>query len=212
MSAPAPSVEAVVFDIGNVLIEWVPERHYDRTIGEARRRDLFAAVDLGAMNDRVDLGHGFRDVIYEVADLHPEWRAEIRDWHDSWIELASPEIPHSVKLLRALKARGVAVFALTNFGVESFALAQAHYDFLNEFDRTFVSGILGVVKPEPRIYQILEAECGVPPDRLLFTDDRADNIAAARARGWQAHLFTAPAGWAEVLVGAGLLTEKEARA
>jgi 2-haloacid dehalogenase len=203
-------VEAVVFDIGNVLIEWQPERYYDRVIGEARRRAMFAEVDLHGMNDRVDMGMGFRDVIYETADAYPDWRAEIRDWHDSWIELAQPAIPHSVKLLRALRAKGVPVFSLTNFGIESFAYAQTQYDFLTEFDRQFVSGHLRVIKPDPAIYAAVEEGSGVAPDRLLFTDDRADNIAAARARGWQAHHFDGPAGWAEALVAKGLLSAEEA--
>ena len=53
------SIKAVVFDIGNVLIEWQPERFYDSVIGETRRRAMFAAVDLHAMNDKVDMGQHF---------------------------------------------------------------------------------------------------------------------------------------------------------
>jgi 2-haloacid dehalogenase len=55
--------EAVIFDIGNVLIEWQPERYYDRVYGEDRRRALFDAVDLHWMNERVDRGEPFREVI-----------------------------------------------------------------------------------------------------------------------------------------------------
>jgi 2-haloacid dehalogenase len=203
-------IEAVIFDIGNVLIEWQPERYYDATIGEERRRAMFAEVDLHGMNDRVDLGEGFREVIYETAEAYPEWRAEIRDWHDNWIKLAAPAIPHSVHLLRTLRAKGVPVHALTNFGIESFAYAQTQYDFLNEFDRFYVSGHMRVIKPAPRIYEMVEEDCGLSGASLLFTDDRADNIDAARARGWQAHLFDGPQGWADALVAHGLLTAEEA--
>ena len=84
------TVEAVVFDIGNVLLEWHPERYFDRTIGPERRKAMFADVDLHAMNDRIDLGEGFKDVIYATAEAYPAWRAEIRDWYDNWIELAAP--------------------------------------------------------------------------------------------------------------------------
>jgi 2-haloacid dehalogenase len=87
------TIEAVIFDIGNVLIEWQPERYYDGTIGEERRRAMFAEVDLHGMNDRIDLGENFRDVIYETAEVYPHWRAEIRDWYDNWIKLASPSFP-----------------------------------------------------------------------------------------------------------------------
>ena len=205
------TVKAVVFDIGNVLIEWHPERYFDRTIGPAKRRALFAAVDLHAMNDRIDLGEGFRDVIYAVAEANPEWRTEIRDWHDNWIQLATPPIAHSVRLLRALRSNEVAVFSLTNFGVESFAYAQSHYDFLKEFDRDYVSGQMQVIKPDPKIYIMLEQDCGVEPENLLFTDDRADNIAVAANRGWQTHLFEGPQGWADRLVEANLLSVDQSR-
>ena len=205
------NVKAVVFDIGNVLIEWHPERYFDRTIGPAERRALFAAVDLHAMNDRIDLGEGFRDVIYAVAEANSEWRTEIRDWHDNWIQLATPPIAHSVRLLRALRSNEVAVFSLTNFGVESFAYAQSHYDFLKEFDRDYVSGQMQVIKPDPKIYTMLEQDCGVAPENLLFTDDRADNIAVAANRGWQTHLFEGPQGWADRLVEANLLSVDQSR-
>ena len=202
--------QAVVFDIGNVLIEWQPERFYDSEIGEERRRALFAEVELHAVNDRVDRGETFRDVIYGAAENHPKWRDEIRMFHDRWLDIAQPAIDHSVRLMRALQACNVPVFSLTNFGVQTYALAAKHYDFLNDFDRDYISGHMRNVKPEPTIYQMLEDSCGVAPQALLFTDDRPENIAAAKARGWQTHLFKGPQGWAERLVAAELLTIDDA--
>ncbi|MEO0701962.1 MAG: HAD family phosphatase [Pseudomonadota bacterium] len=205
-------IDAVIFDIGNVLIEWQPERYYDATIGADRRRAMFAEVDLHAMNDRVDAGGDFRDVIYDTAEAHPDWTTEIRAWHDHWLDIAGPVIPHSVRLLRGLRARGVPVFALSNFGVGSFALTETAYDCLTEFDRRYISGHMQVIKPDPRIYQMVEEDCGISPARLLFADDRGENIAAAEARGWQTHLFDGPQGWADRLVAEGLLTVEEAQA
>ncbi|MDK3019928.1 HAD family hydrolase [Pseudodonghicola flavimaris] len=203
--------QAVIFDIGNVLIEWQPERFYDAEIGEDRRREMFASVDLHGMNDRVDRGEHFTETIYATAEEYPAWRDEIRMWHDRWIELATPVIDRSVRLLRALRAKGVPVFSLTNFGIQSFDYAATHYPFLLEFDRPYISGHMGVIKPDPQIYRMVEEDCGVAPEALLFTDDRPDNITAARARGWQTHLFTGPDGWADRLVAAGLLTEEDAK-
>ena len=202
--------QAVVFDIGNVLIEWQPERFYDSVIGADRRRAMFDAVDLHGMNDRVDSGENFRDTIYAMAEATPDWRDEIRLWHDRWIDMAAPVIDHSLRLMKALQARGVPVFSLTNFGIQSYDLAATHYPFLREFDRDFISGHLGMIKPVPSIYEAVEQGSGLPPEALLFTDDRADNIAAAAARGWQTHHFTGPQGWADRLVAAGLLSREEA--
>ncbi|MBC2834482.1 HAD-IA family hydrolase [Paragemmobacter straminiformis] len=202
--------EAVIFDIGNVLTRWQPEAFYDRVIGEERRRALFAAVDLHGMNDLVDAGAAFRETVHDWAARHPDWAAEIRLWHDRWVELASPRIDGSIALQRALRAKGVPVFALTNFGRDTFEHALPLMDFLRDFDRLYVSGRMGVIKPDPRIYAMVETDCGIAPGRLLFTDDRADNITAAARRGWRTHQFESWQGWARRLVAEGLLTEGEA--
>ncbi|MGB5556423.1 MAG: HAD family phosphatase [Paracoccaceae bacterium] len=206
------AVEAVIFDIGNVLIEWQPERFYDAAIGEERRRALFSGVDLHGMNDRVDRGAPFRETIYGTAEAYPDFRDEVRMWHDHWIEMASPEIPHSISLLRALRARGVPVFALSNFGVGSFEYAETIYPVLGEFDRRYISGYMQVVKPDHEIYRRVEDDCGVAPGGLLFADDRPDNIEVAAARGWQVHLFEGPQSLAARLVAEGLLSDAEAAA
>lgn len=203
-------IEAVIFDIGNVLTRWQPEAFYDRAIGEDRRRALFAEVDLHGMNDRIDEGALFRETIYATAEAHPGWADEIRWWYDRWIELASPRIEGSIALLRALRRRGMPVFALTNFGRYSYDEALPKLDFLAEFDRRYVSGVMGVIKPDPRIYEMVEQDCGIAPERLIFTDDRAENIAAAQVRGWQVHHFTDWTGWAQRLVAEGLLSKAEA--
>lgn len=204
------SIDAVVFDIGNVLIEWQPEVWYDRHYGQDRREKLFAEVDLHEMNERVDSGENFYTVLAETEAAYPDFAAEIRAWRDNWLQLAAPVLPHSVKLMRALRAKGVPVFSLTNFGVETYEMAASVYSFLNEFDRDYVSGRMKVTKPSPKIYEMLEADCGVARERLLFADDRSDNIAAARARGWQTHHFKTSQGWADALVRHGLLTAEEA--
>lgn len=203
--------KAVVFDVGNVLIEWQPERFYDAVIGQARRIEMFDAVDLHGMNELVDLGHHFTETIYTTADEYPEWRNEIRMWHDRWIEIAAPVIDHSVRLMKALQKNGIPVFSLTNFGIQSYAYAATHYPFLNEFDRDFISGHLAVTKPDPQIYARVERASGLSGNDLLFADDRTDNIAAAEEYGWQTHLFKNPQGWADCLVEAKLLSQEEAR-
>jgi 2-haloacid dehalogenase len=204
------TIKAVVFDIGNVLIEWQPERFFDNVIGPDRRRAMFETVDLHAMNDKVDMGHHFTETIYATADAYPEWRSEIRLWHDRWIEMASPVIDHSVRLMAALQSKRIPVFSLTNFGIQSYAHAATYYDFLSNFDRDFISGHMKVIKPDPLIYQMLEDASGLSGADLIFTDDRADNIAVAEARGWRTHLFDGPQGWSDRLVSEGLLSRDEA--
>jgi len=202
-------IKAVVFDIGNVLIEWQPERFYDVVVGSDKRKKMFETVDLHGMNDVIDSGGPFQETIYAWAEKHPEFRPEIRMWHDRWIEMATPAIDLSWASLRALKAKGISVFALSNFGIDSFAYAETKYPDLCLFDQRYISGHMGVIKPANQIYRMVEEDCGLPPEALLFTDDRADNIEAAHDRGWQTHLFEGPQGWVDCLLDHGLLTRSE---
>lgn len=199
------AVEAVVFDIGNVLVEWNPERFFDAKIGEDRRKSLFAAIDLHGMNDAVDRGGDLATVVQDEARKHPDWETEVLMWRDHWLDMVGPAIDRSVAILRALREKGVPVFALSNFGRGTFDMASPVYPFLTEFDRSYISGRMGVIKPDAEIYRRVEEDCGVAPDRLLFTDDRPDNIAAAEARGWQGHLFDGPEGFRARLVAEGVL-------
>lgn len=204
------AVKAVVFDIGNVLIGWNPEALFDGLIGATRREQLFAQVPLHEMNAQLDLGGPFKETVYALAQKHPDWADEIRTWYDRFPETLEPVIEHSVRLLQALKAKGVPVFALSNFGSDSYAAERERRSFLQLFDQEFISGREGVMKPDPAFYEILEKGTGLSGPDLLFADDRPDNIAAAKARGWQAHLFEHPQGWADRLMAEGLLTAKEA--
>lgn len=203
-------IQAVVFDIGNVLLEWDPIRVYDAAIGAERRRALFAEVDLEGMNEEIDLGADFKETVFAKAEEHPDWANEIRLWYTRWMDMASPAIARTVRVKDALRAKGVPVFALSNFGIATFELAEKHYPFLSSFDQRFISGYLRMSKPDPRIYEALERGTGITSSALLFTDDRPENIATARARGWHCHLFDGAAGFAERLVAEELLTETEA--
>lgn len=203
--------EIVLFDIGNVLIEWQPERYFDTVMSVAKRKLMFATVDLHAMNDRIDRGGGFRQTIYQTARQYPEFADQIRMWHDNWLDLATPEIEQSVALNRSLRSNGVATAILSNIGRDTYELAAKRYPFLTEFDHHFLSGPLETLKPEAAIYQVVEDRLGIAPDRLLFTDDRPENIAAAGQRGWQTHHFIRPDGWADALASHGLLPDRSTK-
>lgn len=204
MSGHTP-IKAVIFDIGNVLVTWQPERYYDEVYGEERRRALFAELDLHEMNDQIDRGADFKETIYGWAEANPSWAREILDWHDKWLTLAGPPIEGSIACLRALRRKGVPVFALSNFGVGSFAITEAHWPVLTEFDRRYISGQMKTAKPDAEIYAMVEADCGIDPGAMLFIDDKPENIAAARERGWRTHLFKGPEGLRTRLVEDGLL-------
>lgn len=202
-------IDAVVWDIGCVLIKYDPVRFFTGAIGPDRTKALFDTVDLESYNLRSDAGEPLRDTMAEAAAAHPDFANEIGMFWDHWIDMAGPEIPGSVRLLATLKQRGIPVLALSNFGRETFDIACARYPFLTTFDRAYISAHLGQIKPNPDFYETLERDSGYAPSRLLFTDDKPENIATAAARGWQTHLFQGPDGWADCLLAHGLLNHED---
>lgn len=204
-------IEAVVFDVGNVLIEWQPERYYAGRIGKARQEAFFAAFDFHGLMNEIDAGAPFSQTVAETAARHVEFEAEILMLRDEWLALTDFPMHRSVRLLEALKAKDVPVFALSNFGAENFQWSVEAHPFLQSFDRAYISGEMGMRKPHAEIYAAVEADCGIAPERLLFGDDRDDNLATARARGWQVARVDSEAVWAQALVSHGLLSEEDAR-
>ena len=82
--------QAVVFDIGNVLVGWQPEGYYDARIGPERRKRFFAEVPIHAANVRMDAGASFADSIAPLADTFPEWRDEIMAWSGDLLAMLQP--------------------------------------------------------------------------------------------------------------------------
>jgi len=197
--------QAVVFDVGNVLLDWNPAYLYERLIPDAQERDWFLThvVTLG-WHEAQDRGRSLADGVAELAGRFPGSADLIAQFYEHWLETIRGAIDGSVAILQALHKAGVPVHALTNFSAELWPRTVAAYPFLGEFDVAVVSGEVGYIKPDPRIFDVLVSRTGVAPDRALFIDDREDNVAAARQLGFQAVRFTDPDRLAADLAAAGL--------
>jgi len=180
----------VVFDIGNVLLRWNPRNLFRKRFDDETRMEHFLATALNMdFVAHTDIAPDFGDAIDARAKAFPEFAEELRLFRERWIETIGGPIEDNVALLRRLKAAGRPVHALSNFAAETFALVEAQYDFLSEFDTRVISGHVGVVKPDPRIYEILFQRVGRRPSELLFIDDSAANVRASEAAGMPAIHF-----------------------
>ena len=180
----------VVFDIGNVLLRWNPRNLYRKTFDDEARMERFLATAL-AMDfvAHTDTAPDFAAAVEARAKAFPEFAAELRLFHERWVETLGGPIDENVALLRRLKLAGRPVHALSNFATDKFALARERHDFLNAFDVAVISGHVGAVKPEARIYEILFERVGLGPEDLLFIDDSPANVRAAEALGMAAIHF-----------------------
>lgn len=183
-------IEAVVFDIGGVLIDWDPEYLYRNLIDDPReRRRFLTEVCSPEWNAAQDAGRPWKDAVAELIAEHPHHADLIEAYHLRWEEMVAGPIPGSVEILEDLRARQIPTYALTNFSSDKWEVAVARWQFLGEFDGAVVSGEEGVIKPDPAIYRILLDRFALDPERTFYVDDRIENVRAAEEVGMRASVF-----------------------
>lgn len=197
--------EAVVFDVGNVLLDWNPAYLYEKLIPNAEERTWFLThvVTMG-WHLHQDRGRSCADGIAELSKRFPGSAGLIAAFYDRWLETISGSIEGTVALMEELRAAGIPVHAITNFAAELWPITVEAYPFLGDFEVTVVSGEVGFIKPDPRIFDVLTERTGMPAGSMVFIDDRADNVDAARQLGFQAVQFTSPEALAADFAALGL--------
>jgi 2-haloacid dehalogenase len=201
-----PAVDAVVLDIGGVLMDWDPRHLFETLIDDEREREWFLTEVCGpGWNRRQDEGRRWADAVAQAVAEHPEYEQWIRAYDERWMETVAGLYDDTVAVLRELHDAGRPVYALTNFSAEKWALACEHYDLLNGFEGVVVSGEEHLAKPDPEVYRRLVERFGLAPTRTFFTDDVQANVDAARDLGLDAELFTGATRLRGQLVGRGVL-------
>ncbi|MHA7774871.1 HAD family hydrolase [Roseibium sp. M-1] len=201
------SITTVVFDIGNVLIEWNPEYLYVRLIPDAAERHRFLETVCNMnWNLQQDLGRPWEEAVATLTLQHPDKAELIKAYSERWHDMVPGEIEGTPALLAELKAQGTPLYAITNFSDEKFAEAQARFPFLKtSFRDIVVSAAEKLIKPDPRIYQVLLDRNGLDAGACLFIDDSEKNVEAARQVGMAAHHFKDADGLRSELERLGLL-------
>jgi 2-haloacid dehalogenase len=198
--------QAVVFDIGRVLFDWNLRFLFEKLIADPAQLDWFLAEVINEeWHFQSDQGRSVAEIVAERIAEFPDHRDLIEAYPVRFNETLPHPIPGTHELARRLAERGVPLFGLTNFGAEFWAGFRPVQPLFELFADVVVSGEERCAKPDPEIYAIAERRFGLPPERLFFTDDNPANVAAAVARGWQAHLFTGAAGLEDQLTAKGLL-------
>ena len=204
---PLP-VDAVVFDLGNVLIRWDPSVAVAAAVGPERATAFLSGehFDFATWNAAHDAGRPWDESELEAIGTHPHLADEIRGYRTHFGASLVEEIAGTVEILRELHAADIPVLALTNWSAETFPVALERFDFLDLFEDIIVSGEEGVAKPDPEIFEILEERISHlgSLDDCVFIDDSLANVAAAQESGLDAIHFTDPEHLRHDLVLRGL--------
>ena len=185
-------IEFVYFDLGNVLLAFDPNLACKNLADRfcLPFHDVRAAVYESGLQDRFEHGELTGSAFAEEIRLHlgkTENDMPSREILDGVSDMFTP-LDAMSEVLRSVRDQGIGVGLLSN-------TCHAHWDwicrqdyFLNafSFDATILSFEVGSMKPSHVIYEVAEERAGVESERLLFLDDKPENVAAALARGWKA--------------------------
>jgi 2-haloacid dehalogenase len=202
----------VVFDLGGVLIDWDPRHLYRKLFAgdEAAVEHFLATVCTHEWNRCQDAGRSFAEGARWLKVEHPD-KAELIDAYGTrFDEMIAGPTAGSVEILAELRDRGIPLYGLTNWSAETYPAALQRFAFLRWFRGILVSGEVGLIKPDPRIFALLIERFAIEPHCAVYIDDVEANVAAARPLGIHAIHFTTPAILREELVALGLLPSRTA--
>ena len=187
-------VDAVLFDLGNVLVGWDPFLPYQGRYPRARVERFFTTIDFMAFNHEQDAGRAWADAREALARTHPEYVPMLDVYIAHFADSVTGDMPGAARLVADVKAAGVRAFGLTNWSAETFHVALQKTTVVGALADVVVSGRERIAKPDPRVFDLAVSRFGLDPARTLFTDDAEQNTRVAAGRGFRTHPFQGPAG------------------
>lgn len=179
----------VIFDFGNVLVRWEPEKIYAEHFGDEAQAWWFLrhVTDLD-WRQRIDAGESQDQCISELQGRFPEYSDAIDLYRLRWREMLTGEMPGMYAIVEELK-KITEVYGLTNWSMETFPEARRMFPILQLIDRYVVSGAEHLVKPDHRLFRVLMDRYGLDAGECIFIDDNPDNVAAASELGMEGIVF-----------------------
>ncbi len=184
-------IRTCLFDMGNVLVFFSHDRMCeqlgrlcDRSAADIRTLLIESGIQWNYERGQLS-GEQFRDWFQTATDCDVTMAAVNQAGSDIFC-LNEPIVP----ILDQLKQSGMRLVLLSNTCQSHFDWIHEHFDVLSRFDDFVISCEVGAMKPEPEIYQAAIQKIGCRPEECFYTDDIPQYIAAGRAHGLQAEVYT----------------------
>ena len=187
---PDGKIDTVVFDIGNVLVDFAWEKFllnkgYDEQMVQRMGK---ASV---YSEDWVEFDKGnltTKEIAQRFADNDPEIGDELKKAFTDIKDIVTKRA-RTIPWITALKAAGYQVLYLSNFSKQALEGCPEAMAFIDATDGGILSYREHVVKPGKEIYKLLEKRFDLTPEKTVFIDDTAENIDTAKALGWNGIVF-----------------------
>ncbi|WP_104493209.1 HAD family hydrolase [Paracoccus denitrificans] len=199
-------MKSVIFDLGGVLIDWDPALAFaDVFTSRAEAEAWMKRIGFADWNRIQDGGRSFAEGVAAARAVHGDEARHLAGYPLAFPVAIEKTVPGTWAIAEALLARGVPLYALTNWSAETWPHAlELHPRLGGLFADILVSGQVGVLKPEPAIYRLLMDRNGLVAEDCIFIDDSAANAEGARALGIDAIHFTGAEALGEELARRGL--------
>lgn len=194
-----------VFDLGGVFVDWNPLFLFRKLFETEEEAQWFHDhICTSDWNLEFDAGALYAEGVAELITRFPRYWREIQAYDTRWQETIGDLHQGTIDIHDELIAADQPTFAITNFSWEKWVSMLPHWSFLEKFDGVVVSGLEGLVKPDPRIYQLFCDRYSLAPESCVFIDDNIANIASARHFGMKGVHFTSPEQARAELIELGL--------
>ena len=177
-------VRNVIFDLGNVLISFIPNEYlkklnYPANIRNTIIQDIFRSEEWKKLdNGDITVGEAIDSIVPGSALK----REEIALVFNLRADIMFP-LDDNVRLLPALKKLGFRVYYLSNFHMDIFEIVSHDYYFFRHFDGGVISADVKLSKPDERIYRLILKKYSLKPEESLYIDDIEENVTAAEKVG-----------------------------
>lgn len=179
------NIQAIVFDLGGVLIDWNPRYLYRQLLKSDAEIEYFLNnICTPEWNAEQDAGRSFHEAAAILKEQHPQYAGLIDAYVQRWEETLGDADWETVGILREVKQMGIPVYALTNWSAETFPVARKKFEFLKWFAGIVVSGEVKMRKPYPPIFRLLLENYQLDATRTIYIDDIKENIVAANHLGF----------------------------
>ena len=180
------NIKNIIFDFGGVVMDWNPRYFFKDYFNDDEKMEFFLKnIATDEWNAEQDRGRTLAEGTEIQVAKFPRWEKELRAYYDNWTTMLRSDIPKNVEVLRKLEHSNYELFGLTNWSAETFPYALENYDFFKIFGgKIVVSGTEKVIKPNPKIWEVLLERYHIKADESVFIDDNAKNIEVAKALGF----------------------------
>ena len=180
------NIKNIIFDFGGVVMDWNPRYFYKDYFNDDEKMEFFLKnIATDEWNAEQDRGRTLAEGTEIQVAKFPQWEKELRAYYDNWTTMLRSDIPKNVDVLRKLEHSNYELFGLTNWSAETFPYALENYDFFKIFGGNIVvSGTEKVIKPDPKIWEVLLERYHIKAEESVFIDDNAKNIEVAKTLGF----------------------------